>query len=114
MFGLDTACSYCSPVYGNQMHPAPIHQPALPSTPHHHCCSVEKVDSHHGLHYLLHERSTLIGRKQEMEALMSVVTAIKEQREHQTGLVAITGSGGTGKTKLLKAFKATALDLGFR
>ena len=85
-----------------------------PSTSHHHCCSVEKADSHHGLHHLLHERSTLIGRKQEMEALMSVVTAIKEQREHQTGLVAITGSGGTGKTKLLKAFKATALDLGFR
>lgn len=78
------------------------------------CCSVEKGDSHHGLHQLLNERSTLIGRKQEMETLMSVVMAIKEQHENQTGLVAITGSGGTGKTKLLKAFKPTALDLGFR
>lgn len=75
---------------------------------------MEKGASHHGLQQLLHERSTLIGRKQEMETLMSVVMAIKEQRENQTGLVAITGSGGTGKTKLLKAFKATTLDLGFR
>lgn len=85
-----------------------------PPIPPFHCCSVEKSDSHYGVHHLLYERSTLIGRKQEMEVLMAEVMAIKEQKEHQTGLVAITGSGGMGKTKLLKAIKATAMDLGFR
>lgn len=79
-----------------------------------HCCSVEKADSHHTLHHLTHELSTLVGRKQEMEVLMAEVMTIKEKKEHQTGLVAITGSGGMGKTKLLKAFKANAMELGFR
>ena len=85
-----------------------------PPPPPLYCYSVEKVDSHYGLHHLLHAQSTLIGRKQEMEVLMVEVIAIKELREHQTGLLAITGSGGMGKTKLLKAFKANAMELGFR
>ena len=62
----------------------------------------------------MYERSTLIGRKHEMEVLMAEVMAIKEQKKHQASLVAITGSGGMGKTKLMKAMKATAMDLGFR
>ena len=49
-----------------------------------------------------------------MSVLKEQFVAIKEGRLKDFGIVAFTGSGGMGKTKLLKSAKSVAAEMDFR
>uniref|UniRef100_A0A1X7VFP5 Guanylate cyclase domain-containing protein n=1 Tax=Amphimedon queenslandica TaxID=400682 RepID=A0A1X7VFP5_AMPQE len=57
---------------------------------------------------------SLVGRKKEMERFVIELQHMTEQTKRKRGAIIISGSGGIGKTKLLRAMKAKASSMGFR
>ena len=57
---------------------------------------------------------TCTGRKKEMERFVIELQHMTEQTKRKRGAIIISGSGGIGKTKLLRAMKAKASSMGFR
>ena len=55
-----------------------------------------------------------VGRKKEMERFVIELQHMTEQTKRKRGAIIISGSGGIGKTKLLRAMKAKASSMGFR
>lgn len=56
----------------------------------------------------------LIGRKQEMDMFLEELHHVSERTHRDPGVIIISGGGGLGKTKLLRAMKAKAAMMGFR
>lgn len=56
----------------------------------------------------------VLGREKEMEILLEELGNVTEHRGRKSGVIIITGSGGMGKTKLLRAMKSTAAQMNFR
>ena len=54
------------------------------------------------------------GREREMSLFMEELKHVSEHTHRDPGVILIVGSGGIGKTKLLRAMKARAAEMGFR
>ena len=54
------------------------------------------------------------GREKEMSLFMEELRHVSEHTHRDPGVIMILGSGGFGKTKLLRAMKARAAEMGFR
>lgn len=63
---------------------------------------------------LLHDEATLSGRNEEMKVFLDELVHVSEHTHRDTGVIIITGTGGIGKTKLLRAMKAKAAMMKFR
>ena len=57
---------------------------------------------------------TRVGRKAEMERFLIELQHMTEQTQRNPGAIIISGSGGIGKTKLLRAMKSKASSMGIR
>lgn len=55
-----------------------------------------------------------IGREKEMSLFLNELQHVSEHTQRDPGVIVIVGSGGIGKTKLLRAMKARAAEMGFR
>lgn len=49
-----------------------------------------------------------------MKLFLSKLHNVTEETQKKPRVIVLCGEGGIGKTKLLKAMKAKALDMGFR
>lgn len=56
----------------------------------------------------------ITGREKEMDTFLEELLHVSEHTHRDPGVIIITGEGGIGKTKLLKAMKAQAAMIGFR
>lgn len=54
------------------------------------------------------------GREKEMSLFMEELRHVSEHTHRDPGIIVMLGSGGLGKTKLLRAMKARAAEMGFR
>lgn len=54
------------------------------------------------------------GRDKEMSLFIEELRHVSEHTHRDPGVIVILGSGGLGKTKLLRAMKARAAEMGFR
>ena len=54
------------------------------------------------------------GRDKELSILYEELKHVSEHSHRDPGVIVISGGGGIGKTKLLKAMKANAAAMGFR
>ena len=54
------------------------------------------------------------GRNQEMQIFLDELVHVSKHTHRDTGVIIITGTGGIGKTKLLRAMKAKAAMMNFR
>jgi chromosomal replication initiation ATPase DnaA len=54
------------------------------------------------------------GRQQEMGVFVKELNHVSERTHRDINVIIITGSGGIGKTKLLRAMKAKAALMNFR
>ena len=57
---------------------------------------------------------TIIGRDKEMSMFIEELRHVSEHTHRDPGVIVILGSGGLGKTKLLRAMKARAAEMGFK
>ena len=57
---------------------------------------------------------TFTGREKEMSLFIEELKHVSEHTHRDPGVIVILGSGGLGKTKLLRAMKARAAETGFR
>lgn len=55
-----------------------------------------------------------VGRHKEMEVFLEELVYVSEHTSQDTGVLLISGTGGMGKTKLLRAMKAKAAAMDFR
>ena len=55
-----------------------------------------------------------VGRDKEMSLFVEELRHVSEHTYRDPGVIVILGSGGIGKTKLLRAMKARAAGMGFR
>lgn len=56
----------------------------------------------------------IAGRSDEMQVFMEELMHVSERTHKDFGVLIITGTGGIGKTKLLRAMKAKAAMMNFR
>lgn len=54
------------------------------------------------------------GRDEEMQVFTEELTHMSEKTHRGIGVIIITGTGGIGKTKLLRAMKVKAAEMKFR
>ena len=54
------------------------------------------------------------GREKEMDIFIEELMHVSEHTHRDPGVIIISGRGGLGKTKLLRAMKARAAMMGFR
>ena len=54
------------------------------------------------------------GREKEMDIFIEELRHVSEHTHRDPGVIIISGRGGLGKTKLLRAMKARAAMMGFR
>ena len=55
-----------------------------------------------------------LGRHKEMSVFLEELQHVSEHSHRDPGVIIVSGVGGLGKTKLLKAMKAKAAAMGFR
>ena len=56
----------------------------------------------------------LLGREKEMGMFLAELQHMVEHSHRDPGVIILSGTGGIGKTKLLRAMKAKAAEMGFR
>ncbi len=57
---------------------------------------------------------THTGREKEMAVFLEELMHVSEHTPRDPGVIVLTGGGGMGKTKILRAMKAKAAHMGFR
>ncbi len=57
---------------------------------------------------------THTGRDKEMAVFLEELMHVSEHTPRDPGVIVLTGGGGMGKTKILRAMKAKAAIMGFR
>ena len=65
----------------------------------------------HGVYYIC---TKLSGRDKEMSVFLEELMHVSEHTPRDPGVIILSGSGGMGKTKILRAMKAKAGAMGFR
>ena len=58
--------------------------------------------------------TSILGRRKEMSIFLEELQHVSEHSHRDPGVIIVSGVGGLGKTKLLKAMKAKAAAVGFR
>ena len=56
----------------------------------------------------------MVGRDKEMAVFLEELMHVSEHTPRDPGVIILSGSGGMGKTKILRAMKAKAASMGFR